>query len=110
MEKLTEFQFDALTEVINIGVGRAASILNEMIETHISLQIPEIKVTAEQVTVKQLLINCKLVSTGGEAKRLCSQSAVMIDGQKKQDPNEQIMPRDGMVIQVGKRKFAKLKL
>jgi tyrosyl-tRNA synthetase len=38
-----------------------------------------------------------------------TQSAVSIDGKKINDPNAEITPRDGMVIQVGKRKFAKIK-
>ncbi len=73
-------------------------------------EIAEIKIPAEPVIVKQLLVNCRLVETGGEAKRLCVQSAVSIDSKKKTDPNEQITPKDGMVIQVGKRKFAKIKI
>ena len=71
-------------------------------------EMPEFEMTAEPMSVKQLLITCKLVSTGGEAKRMCGQSGVSIDSQKKTDPNEQIVPKNGMIIQVGKRKFAKL--
>lgn len=32
---------DALQELVNIGVGRSASILNDMIGSHISLQVPQ---------------------------------------------------------------------
>ena len=71
-------------------------------------EMMEIKISPEPISVKELLVISKLVSTGGEAKRMCAQSAVVIDGQKKQDPNEQIVPNNGMTIQVGKRKFAKL--
>jgi len=71
-------------------------------------EMPEFKLPAEPVSVKQLLINCKLVESGGEAKRMCAQSAVTIDGQKVADPNIQITPANGMTIQVGKRKFAKV--
>ncbi|HBL14108.1 MAG TPA: chemotaxis protein CheC [Cyanobacteria bacterium UBA11162] len=41
--KLTIDQIDALKELINIGVGQAAGMLNEMIEFPIRLQIPEIR-------------------------------------------------------------------
>ena len=41
---LTDEQIDALQELVNIGVGRAASVLNEMVEARIILQIPFIKV------------------------------------------------------------------
>ena len=35
-------QFDALKEIVNIGVGRAASALNEMLDAHIELKVPTI--------------------------------------------------------------------
>lgn len=40
---LNEQQLNGLQEVINIGVGQAASVLNEMLNSHINLQIPFIK-------------------------------------------------------------------
>lgn len=40
---LTAYQLDALQELVNIGVGRAASILHDMVGSHIHLQIPYIK-------------------------------------------------------------------
>jgi len=70
--------------------------------------MPEIALPAAPITIKNLLPACKLVETGGEAKRLCAQGGVTVDGQKAADPNAEITPRDGMVIQVGKRRFAKL--
>lgn len=70
--------------------------------------MPEFTLPAEVISVKQLLLACKLVETGGEAKRMCAQSAVSIDGAKIADPNAQITPTGGMTIQVGKRKFARI--
>jgi len=70
--------------------------------------MPEAALPAAPITIKNLLTACKLVETGGEAKRLCAQGGVTVDGQKAADPNAEITPRDGMVIQVGKRRFAKL--
>jgi len=72
--------------------------------------MPEIIITESAISVKQLLLSCKLVETGGEAKRMAAQGAVSIDGQKISDPNVEITPRDGMVIQIGKRKFARVKV
>jgi tyrosyl-tRNA synthetase len=71
-------------------------------------EIPEVELPSEPISVKQLLLACKLVETGGEAKRMCAQSAVSIDGNKMADPNAQITPANGMTIQVGKRKFARI--
>ena len=70
--------------------------------------IPEFSLPTEPITVKQLLTVCKLVQTGGEAKRMCAQSAVTIDGDKATDPNAEVTPKPNMIIQVGKRRFAKI--
>ena len=73
-------------------------------------EIPEIEIAAGPIPASKLLVHCKLVSSGSEAKRMIKQSAVSIDGAKINDPNAEIIPADGMVIQVGKRKFARLKI
>jgi chemotaxis protein CheC len=44
MRSLTVNQIDALKELINIGVGRAASLLNEMVDSRILLEVPFLKV------------------------------------------------------------------
>ncbi|MBW4440156.1 MAG: chemotaxis protein CheC [Plectolyngbya sp. WJT66-NPBG17] len=44
MKSLSAEQLDALQEFINIGVGRAASILNDMLDCPILLRIPLIEV------------------------------------------------------------------
>lgn len=41
---LTAYQQDVLQEVVNIGVGKAAGVLDDMLGTHIRLQIPCIKI------------------------------------------------------------------
>jgi len=51
---LTPSQLDVLQEIINIGVGRAANVLNEMIAAHIRLQVPAIKVLS-RLDIKQEL-------------------------------------------------------
>ncbi len=40
----TSQQIDALKELINIGVGRGASVLNSMVNSHINLQVPFINI------------------------------------------------------------------
>jgi len=73
-------------------------------------EIPGIEISAEPIAASKLLLACKLVSSGGEAKRMIKQSAASIDGEKLTDPNAEITPKDGAVIRVGKRKFARLKI
>jgi tyrosyl-tRNA synthetase len=73
-------------------------------------EIPEITIDVEPIAVSKLLKVCKLVDSGSEAKRMVKQGAVSINAEKANNHNQQITPADGMVIQVGKRKFAKLKV
>ena len=44
MMQLAPYQCDVLQEIINIGVGRAAGMLNAMIRSHVSLRVPELHV------------------------------------------------------------------
>jgi len=73
-------------------------------------EMPEIEMAAEPIAASKLLVYCKLVSSGGEAKRMIKQSAASINGKKLNDPNAEIAPKNGMVVRVGKRNFARLKV
>jgi chemotaxis protein CheC len=42
VELLNELQLDALTELVNIGVSRAASSLGEMVGSHVHLSVPSV--------------------------------------------------------------------
>jgi len=72
--------------------------------------MPEIETPAEAVMASKLLAASGLVVSSSEAKRLIKQSAVSINGEKIDNANKEITPIDGMVIQVGKRRFAKIKV
>ncbi|MBW4453788.1 MAG: chemotaxis protein CheX [Nostoc indistinguendum CM1-VF10] len=51
---VTAEELDALQELINIGVGRAASLLNEMVDSHIRLKIPVVKVLTATEAYQEL--------------------------------------------------------
>jgi chemotaxis protein CheC len=44
MIKLSEMEIDVLTEIVNIGVGRAAGSLSDIIGEHINLKVPSVDV------------------------------------------------------------------
>jgi tyrosyl-tRNA synthetase len=73
-------------------------------------EIPEIKVDGTAQVLAKLLAEIKLVATNSEGKRMIQQGGVKIDGQAVTDQNIQITPISGMVLQVGRRKFVKLKV
>ena len=88
----------------------AAEFENVFAQKQLPDEIAEISIAAESIAAAKLLTQCKLVASGGEAKRMIKQGGATIDGEKIGDPNKEIIPADGMIIQVGKRKFAKLKV
>ncbi|MCS1350116.1 tyrosine--tRNA ligase [Mechercharimyces sp. CAU 1602] len=76
-------------------------------------QIDEVVVTAGQLVhgkiwVVQLLSNLGLVASNGDARRMIKQGAVKIQQEKVVDDNAQVEVVDQMVVQVGKRKFARV--
>ncbi|MBU3964435.1 tyrosine--tRNA ligase [Patescibacteria group bacterium] len=58
--------------------------------------------------IVELLFHLGLASSKGEGKRLVLQGGVRVDSNVIKDFKQEIKVRDEMIIQVGKRKFAKL--
>ena len=92
------------------GEAAAAHFEKVFAQKKLPDDIAEIGTAAAPIMASKLLTACGLVSTGGEAKRAIKQGGVRIDDEKLTDPNAVIEPVDGMVVQVGKRKFARLKV
>lgn len=63
----------------------------------------------EEYNILDLLFESGLTASKGEAKRMVLGRAVEISGQTKTDWQETIKIENGMIIQVGKRKFVKIK-
>ncbi|NBI30684.1 tyrosine--tRNA ligase [Chengkuizengella marina] len=57
-----------------------------------------------------LLVLLKLQNSNGEARRSITQGAVRINEEKIMDVNAVVNPKEGDIVQVGKRKFAKISL
>jgi chemotaxis protein CheC len=53
-DKLSALEIDALTEIFNIGIGRAASSLNKMVSQTIDLTIPEIEILPNSMAKSRL--------------------------------------------------------
>jgi len=71
--------------------------------------MPEVKVAnAQPQLLAKFLAEIKLVPSNSEGRRMIQQGGVKVDGEAISDVNSQITPKNGMVVQVGRRKFAKL--
>jgi len=77
-------------------------------EKKVPLNIKEIKLKAEEMPILELLFQTKLVESKKQAKRLIEEKAVKIEEQVITDWKKNIVLKDGMVIQVGKRRFIKI--
>ncbi len=74
--------------------------------------IPEkvISITTTEIAIANLLKNVGLVVSTSEAMRMIKQGAVKIDGEKVPHAKVQIALGSEAIYQVGKRKFAKVKV
>ena len=64
---------------------------------------------SESIEIINVLVNAKLASSRSQAKRLVEQGGVSIDEKIIKNSNDLLMPKDGMMLRVGKRKFVKIK-
>lgn len=62
------------------------------------------------IRIVRLLTALGLQSSGSEARRSVQQGAVRLNEEKITDPNADVRPADGDVLQVGKRKIVRIKL
>jgi tyrosyl-tRNA synthetase len=77
-------------------------------EKKLPSEISTFKLSQSEVNILDILVETKLVSSRSEGKRLISQKAVKINEKIQQDWQKKIKIKKGMIIQVGKRRFAKL--
>ncbi len=71
-------------------------------------EMPEVVVSDHALTLLELVFNTGFATSKSEARRLIEQGGVRINEEKKLDPAETIAIDDGMIVQVGPRKFAKV--
>lgn len=57
-----------------------------------------------------LIMHANLLGSRSEARRMIDNNGVKINGEKVVHKDEQLVISDGLVIQIGKRKFAKIKV
>ena len=75
--------------------------------------IPQIELAADgfadgKVWIVKLLVDLGLVASNGEGRRMVQQGAVKINGEKLDNADAEITLENELIIQVGKRKFAKI--
>jgi tyrosyl-tRNA synthetase len=107
-------------EIVAIYHGaEAAAPAQEKFEAQFSRgeipqDMPDVRITTTQVdasgavSVIQVLIECKMADSNRDARRLIEQGAVTLDGEKVTDPRAAVVIKEGAVLKVGARKYARL--
>jgi tyrosyl-tRNA synthetase len=70
----------------------------------------ELKINAEHLGIANLLKDANLTASTSESIRMINQGAVKIDGEKVENPKQEIPAGTQHVYQVGKRKFARVRV
>jgi tyrosyl-tRNA synthetase len=78
-------------------------------------EIPSVSISNEDLTdgkiwVGHLLTQAGFAKSTSEARRLVQQGGVRFDGEKVVDPATLIQLQDDLILQVGKRRFAQIKI
>ncbi|UTR10078.1 tyrosine--tRNA ligase [Evansella sp. LMS18] len=64
----------------------------------------------KESSVVDLLVELQLLSSKSEARRMIENKGVKINGEKVEDTRAEVSLTDGLIVQVGKRKFKKIKM
>jgi len=70
--------------------------------------IPTFSIIKKEMKLIDFLLSLKLVQSKSDARRLVEQGAVDVDGTTIYEKEELLVPHKGMIIKVGKRRWAKI--
>jgi tyrosyl-tRNA synthetase len=71
-------------------------------------EIPIYRPSASEINVVDLLVDAGLAPSKSQARRLIAQGGVKLDGHKVDDIEFVVAVREGMVVQVGRRRFVEM--
>jgi tyrosyl-tRNA synthetase len=71
-------------------------------------EIPTHRPSASELNIVDLLVATDLAKSKSEARRLIGQGGVRLDGEKVDSIEEMVSIQDGIILQVGKRRFVRL--
>lgn len=95
--------------------GAEAAFDRMFVEKDLPAEIPDAVIDADeapggQMRLIRLLVVIGLAESNGEARRLISQGGVTVDGSRLHDIDAVIPVRSGLVVRVGRRRFARIKI
>jgi len=95
-----------------VGEGEGAKAAEEFARIFAQKKLPQemldLELPAEEIGLISLVVKAGFAPSNGEARRLIQQGGVRIDDEQVKDIKATITPADGMILRVGKRKFARI--
>ena len=95
-----------------VGEGEGVKAAEEFARIFAQKKLPQemldLELPAEEIGLIDLVVKAGFASSNGEARRLIQQGGVRIDDEQIKDIKAAITPVDGMILRVGKRKFARI--
>ncbi len=78
-------------------------------------EIPDVTLSRDdlaqgRIRLVRLLVGLGLAESNGEARRLIGQGGVSIDGTRVHDVDAEVPVHDGLIVRVGRRRFARVRL
>lgn len=85
------------------------NFVRQFVKGDIPDEIEEKSINAGSYKLVDLLVQTEMVASKGEAKRLIEQGGVKLNGEKASNTGAEIDVQEEVLLQVGKRKFLKVK-
>lgn len=108
-------------EVVKVWHGETAAtdagrqFARVFVEKDLPDQIPETSVGRDELDngamrLTKMLVLAGLAESNSDARRLIAQGGVTVDGQRVNETNAAVEVKDGLVLRVGRRRFARIRL
>jgi tyrosyl-tRNA synthetase len=108
-------------EVVKVWHGEAAAadakrqFARVFVEKDLPDQIPETSVGRDELNngamrLTKMLVLAGLAESNSDARRLIAQGGVTVDGRRVNETNATVEVKDGLVLRVGRRRFARIRL
>ncbi|MFV2047116.1 tyrosine--tRNA ligase [Metabacillus sp. YM-086] len=62
----------------------------------------------DELSILDLVVKLELLSSKSEVRRMINNNGIKLNGEKVEDPQLEVSVTDGLIVQVGKRKFIKI--
>lgn len=99
----------ALYHGAKLAAGAKSNFISQFSNKELPTDIKTVSVKAGRYQVADLLVQLKLVESKSEARRLLSQNGIKVNQTTYKDPEIELKQKNNLIVQVGKRKFIKIK-